>query len=108
MADMASAYEAELKELKEKLAAAEAEALRAQLAWQKQPEPVAEPEPKMDLEAIAARFRSLPGVEVRIKGANTSAPVIWCSGETKRNADKLKALGAKWSRKRQAFYLQVA
>lgn len=71
-------------------------------------EPAAKPEPKTAAELIASRFADLAGVETTIKGAQTAAPVIWLTGDTKPHAEALKAAGAKWSGKRAAYYIRVA
>lgn len=113
-ADEAEALRAELTQAQN-----EAEALRAQIAQQAdelealrntpQAAPVTEkPEPKTAAELIAARFASFPGVTVTIKGAQTSAPVVWLTGDTDPHADELNAAGAKWSNKKSAFYVRVA
>lgn len=126
-ADEAEALRAELASLRDKLTAAETgaaalaervtrqadeiAALRsaadnsAQQAAEPQPAPV---EPKTAAELIAARFSGLPGVTVTIKGAQTSAPVVWLTGDTDPHADELNAAGAKWSNKKSAFYVRVA
>ena len=65
-------------------------------------------EPKTAAELIAARFAGMAGVTATIKGAQTSAPVVWLSGDTDKHADAIKAAGAKWSNKRAAFYVRVA
>lgn len=124
-------------ELRDKLAAAEAEcaALRAELdkaraaqaaaeqAAQRAnetaavaiadtvaPAPTAAPttEPRTAAELIAARFHDLPGVTVTIKGAQTTSPVVWLAGDTDPHADAIKAQGGKWSNKRAAYYVRVA
>lgn len=43
-----------------------------------------------------------------IKGAQTSAPVVWLTGDTDKHADEINAAGAKWSGKKSAFYVRVA
>ena len=52
-----------------------------------------------------AAFEKLDGVTVVIKGAATSKPVAWITGETKKHADTLKKAGCKWSVKKSAWYL---
>lgn len=66
------------------------------------------PEPKTAAEIIASRFADLPGVTVTIKGAQTSAPVVWLTGDTDPHAEELNAAGAKWSNKKSAYYVRVA
>lgn len=52
-----------------------------------------------------AAFEKLDGVTVVIKGAATSKPVAWITGETKKHAETLKKAGCKWSVKKSAWYL---
>lgn len=63
---------------------------------------------KSAAEIIAARFTELDGVRAVIKGAGTSAPVVWLAGDTEKHADAIRAAGAKWSGKRSAYYIRVA
>lgn len=56
-------------------------------------------------QTVAERFIHLDGVKIEIKGETTHAPVIWLTGDTEKHTDELKQAGAKWSRKRQAFYV---
>lgn len=63
---------------------------------------------KTAAEIIAERFASMDGVTATIKGAHTTAPVVWLSGDTDKHADAIKAAGAKWSGKKSAFYVRVA
>lgn len=63
---------------------------------------------KTAAEVIASRFSCMDGVTATIKGAHTTAPVVWLSGDTEKHADAIKAAGAKWSGKRSAFYVRVA
>lgn len=71
-----------------------------------------EPKPatnaKSAAEIIAQRFASMDGVTATIKGAQTTAPVVWLSGDTEKHADAIKAAGAKWSGKKSAYYVRVA
>ena len=66
------------------------------------------PEPKTAAEIIAARLDALDGVTTTIKGAQTTTPVIWITGDTDHYADALTAAGAKWSNKKAAYYVRVA
>lgn len=66
------------------------------------------PDTKTAAEIIAARFAALDGVTATIKGASTSAPVVWLDGVTEKTADAVQAAGAKWSSKRAAYYVRVA
>jgi len=63
---------------------------------------------KSAAEIIAARFTELDGVRAVIKGAGTSAPVVWLAGDTEKHADAIRAAGAKWSGKKGAYYVRVA
>ena len=63
---------------------------------------------KSAAEIIAQRFASMDGVTATIKGAHTTAPVVWLSGDTEKHADAIKAAGAKWSGKKSAYYVRVA
>lgn len=58
--------------------------------------------------AATARFAAIPGVTATVKGAQTASPVIWLSGVTAKHADAISAAGARWSRKREAYYYRVA
>lgn len=116
-AELIRAYEAEAAELKSKIAdqTAELEKLRAELdALHNATEaaPVEQIKPADDVksaaEIIAARFAELDGVRPVIKGAQTAAPVVWLDGETEKHADAIRAAGAKWSGKRNAYYIRVA
>lgn len=51
---------------------------------------------------------ALPGIVATVRGAQTSAPVIWLSGETDRHKEALSAAGAKWSGKKSAYYIKIA
>lgn len=125
-------------ELRDKLAAAEAEcaALRAELDKSKATQAAAEQaaqranetaaaaiadtvapspktaapaaEPKTAAELIASRWSNVDGVTVTIKGAQTTSPVVWLTGDTDPHADEIKAQGGKWSNKRGAYYVRVA
>lgn len=64
--------------------------------------------PKTAAEIIASRFTCMDGVTATIKGAHTTAPVVWLSGDTDKHADAIKAAGARWSVKKSAFYVRVA
>lgn len=107
--DQLAAYENELSQARSEL-----DALREQNA--KQAEELAghrgakevQREEKQTAEAIAARFSEIPGVITVIKGAQTSAPVVWISGEVQQNAAAIRAAGARWSAKRSAYYFRVA
>lgn len=63
---------------------------------------------KTAAEIIAARFADMDGVTATIKGAHTTAPVVWLSGSTDKHTDEIEAAGAKWSGKKSAYYVRVA
>lgn len=65
-------------------------------------------EPKTAAELIASRWSNVDGVTVTIKGAQTTSPVVWLTGDTDPHADEIKAQGGKWSNKRGAYYVRVA
>lgn len=125
-------------ELRDKLAAAEAEcaALRAELDKAKAAQAAAEQaaqrtnetaaaaiadtvapspntaapaaEPETAAELIASRFHDLPGVTVTIKGAQTTSPVVWLTGRHGPPRRRDQGPGGKWSNKRGAYYVRVA
>lgn len=82
-----------------------------QQAEQPAPAPAAE-QPAQDMktaaEMIAAEIEKLAGVKAVIKGAATSAPVVWLDGNTTEHKAAIIAAGAKWSGKRNAYYIKVA
>jgi len=90
----------------------EIEALKKQIEQQPAAAPAATEQPAPDLktaaEMIAERFRAFAGVEAVIKGATTSAPVVWLKGNTKQHENEITAAGAKWSGKKSAYYIKVA
>lgn len=63
---------------------------------------------KQTAEAAAARFSSIPGTTVTVKGAQSSSPVIWIAAATQEAEKAVKAAGARWAAKRNAFYYNVA
>jgi len=97
--------------LRAKLNAAEAElaALKAELATLKeqvsaQPAPADKPNP----DKIAAQWSGIDGLTVTVKGAQSAAPIVWLTGDTKKHAKAIEAAGGKWSNKRAAYYINVA
>ena len=107
-----AAAKAERDDLRQQLDALRAELAQAKAAHAEQPAPAPAaqpaPEPKTAAELIAQRWQAVEGLEVTIKGAQTSAPVIWLTGDTEAHADEIKQAGGKWSAKRSAFYFRVA
>lgn len=89
---------------------AECDDLRAKLdAAQTTPEP----QPKTDaqnadkLDAVISTLQAMPGISATVKGAQTAAPVVWIDGDAETHKAELEKLGAKWSHKRSAYYVQV-
>lgn len=70
--------------------------------------PAAPSDAKTAAEIIAARFACMDGVTTTIKGAHTTAPVVWLSGNTDEHTNEIEAAGAKWSGKKSAYYVRVA
>lgn len=115
-ADETAQLRAQLAELQDQLTVAqqaaqhanEAAAAAIADAASHVPAAIPTPEPRTAAELIAARFHELPGVTVTIKGAQTTSPVVWLTGDTDPHADQIKAAGGKWSSKRSAYYVRVA
>ena len=84
----------------------EVERLREEL---KQAKAHAAPEqPANKAAAVLAALESLDGITATVKGAQTSAPVVWIGGTVEAPKTTLEKLGAKWSGKRSAYYIQAA
>ena len=84
----------------------EVERLREEL---KQAKAHAAPEqPANKAAAVLAALESLDGITATVKGAQTSAPVAWIGGTVEAHKTTLEKLGAKWSGKRSAYYIQAA
>ena len=84
----------------------EVERLREEL---KQAKAHAAPEqPANKAAAVLAALESLDGITATVKGAQTSAPVVWIGGNAEAHKTALEKLGAKWSSKRSAYYIQAA
>lgn len=84
----------------------EVERLREEL---KQAKAHAAPEqPANKAAAVLAALESLDGITATVKGAQTSAPVVWIGGTVEAHKTTLEKLGAKWSCKRSAYYIQAA
>ena len=96
---------AQLQAKEEELQALRAQLAEAQAATQEAPK---EADPAPDFQAIAARWSSVPGLTVTVKGAQTASPVLWVSGAVEAHAEELKAAGARWSAKRSAYYYRAA
>ena len=84
----------------------EVERLREEL---KQAKAHAAPEqPANKAAAVLSALESLDGITATVKGAQTSAPVVWIGGTVEAHKTTLEKLGAKWSGKRSAYYNQAA
>ena len=84
----------------------EVERLREEL---KQAKAHAAPEqPVNKAAAVLSALESLDGITATVKGAQTSAPVVWIGGTVEAHKTTLEKLGAKWSGKRSAYYIQAA
>ena len=59
-----------------------------------------------DLATIKARFGSLPGLTLTIKGEKTGAPNVWFTGDVEKYADEIKAAGGIWSKKKSAYWVK--
>lgn len=91
----------------QELRAALETAKAAQPAEAAHPAAVVQPK-KPAAETVAARFSSIPGTTVTVKGAQSSSPVIWIAAATQEAENAVKAAGARWAEKRNAFYYSVA
>lgn len=97
--------DARIAELEKALATAQNAAAQnapAQIA------PTEKPDYKTAAEEIAAKWATVAGLDVTVKGAQTAAPLVWISGDTKTHAEQIEAAGGKWSVKRSAYYFKVA
>ena len=57
---------------------------------------------------LAKKFSALAGITATIKGAQTSIPIIWLSGDVEHNKAAIVKAGGKWSAKRSAYYIRCA
>jgi len=62
--------------------------------------------PAPDLATIKARFGSLPGLVLKVKGEKTGAPNVWFTGDVEKYADEIKAAGGIWSKKKSAYWVK--
>ena len=58
--------------------------------------------------AVLVALESLEGITATVKGAQTSSPVVWIGGNAEAHKTALEKLGARWSVKRSAYYIQAA
>lgn len=109
----------EIADLRDRLHAAQAEAatLRETISQQaaelaslrETAQCVQEPNTQKETaESVVSRFCEIPGIVATVKGAQTASPVVWISGNVEQNAEAIKAVGARWSAKRGAYYYRVA
>ena len=57
---------------------------------------------------LAKKFSALAGITATIKGAQTSIPIVWLSGDVEHNKAAIVKAGGKWSAKRSAYYIRCA
>lgn len=57
---------------------------------------------------LAKKFSALAGITATIKGAQTSIPIVWLSGDVEHNKAAIEEAGGKWSAKRSAYYIRCA
>lgn len=58
------------------------------------------------LQAILDKFQNVPGLTLKVNGAQTAAPVVWLSGDTEPHAEAIRATGGHWSNKKQAYFFK--
>lgn len=91
-------------------------ALRERLAAVTEEKPAAVPaaapagpaDVKSAAEKVLAKFSALQGLRPVIKGAETSAPVVWIFGDAAAHVDAIRSAGGKWSGKKRAWYFRFA
>jgi hypothetical protein len=64
--------------------------------------------PTPALPDLLQQLQQLPGVTVAVNGAQTASPVVWLEGNTAAQADAIKSLGGRWSKKKQAYFFRPA
>ena len=72
------------------------------------PTPTTPPALICDPKAVADKLAALPGVTTTIKGAKSSVPIVWLSGNVKAHRAAIEKAGGKWSTKRAAYYVRCA
>ena len=82
--------------------------LREELAQTQKQAPATPKQPANKTAAVLSALKSLEGIIATVKGAQTSSPVIWIDGNAEAHKTALEKMGAKWSRKRSAYYIQAA
>ena len=91
----------------QELRAALEAARNVQPAETAQPAAIVQPQ-KQTAESAPARVSSIPGTTVTVKGAHSASPVIWIAAATQEAEKAVKAAGARWAAKRNAFYFSIA
>lgn len=64
--------------------------------------------PTTTAQELAKKFSTLAGITATIKGAQTSIPIVWLSGDVEHNKAAIVKAGGKWSAKRAAYYIRCA
>lgn len=64
--------------------------------------------PTTTAQELAKKFSALAGITATIKGAQTSIPIVWLSGDVEKNKAAIVNAGGKWSAKRAAYYIRCA
>lgn len=82
--------------------------LREELAQTQKQSSAAPEQPANKAAAVLAALESLEGITATVKGAQTSSPVVWVGGNAEAHKAALEKMGAKWSGKRSAYYIQAA
>ena len=106
-----------ISELQKALAdkTAEVEALAERLNAQPDTQPQEEADeaqpyqtPADKAAALVEELTALEGITATVKGAQTTAPVVWLAGEADAHKERIEAMGGKWSSKRGAWYFKIA
>lgn len=106
--DQSDELRRQIEELRAALAAKD-EQLKA-LSQQRDAQPTqsADDKPQNKAAALVEKLSSLPNVTAAVKGAQTTAPVVWLSGDTDPHKTEIEKLGGRWSGKRAAWYFKIA
>lgn len=59
-------------------------------------------------QVVADELAALPGITATIKGAKSSVPIVWLSGNVNAHRAAIEKAGGKWSTKRAAYYVRCA
>lgn len=60
------------------------------------------------LAAIVSAAENIPGCTCEVRGRETEDPVVWMYGIEKAYRDEAKALGARWSPTKQAWWVTIS